>query len=126
MERSFLAYGKQILIGKYTNLENLKFLNDQTIYNIDINPVEELFFFHFHLKKQKNTAKKIVFNQGDILNYMNIHASINVSKYDIKDIFVKNKLNYTPHRTSEGVKEFCYLKYRLMSKIKMKYIFNYL
>lgn len=90
---------------KIYKAEDLKFLNDQTIYNIDINPVEELFFFHFSLEETEKYSEKIVFNQGEILNYMNIHASINVSKYDIKDIFIKNKLNYTSHRTSEGLKK---------------------
>jgi hypothetical protein len=33
-------------------------------------------------------------NQGDIMNYLNIHTAVKVSKYDIKDIFTKNKMIY--------------------------------
>ena len=89
---------------KIYKAEDLKFLNDQTISNIDINPVEELFFSHFSLQETEKYSEKSILNQGEILNYMNIHSSINISKYDIKDIFIKNKLNYKSYKVNGLVK----------------------
>jgi hypothetical protein len=44
-------------------------------------------------------------NQGDILNYLNIHSGINVSKYDIKDIFTKNKMIYKVYKVKNVLKK---------------------
>jgi hypothetical protein len=33
-------------------------------------------------------------NQGEILNYMTIFTQLKPTKYDIKDIFTKNKITY--------------------------------
>jgi hypothetical protein len=43
-------------------------------------------------------------NQGDILNSLNLNTAINVSKYDVKDLFVKNKLEYKSYRIKGMVK----------------------
>lgn len=74
--------------------EDIQFLNDSTAYNLDVNPVEEIFFNHFSIEETENHTEKVIMNQGDILNYLNIHSAFNVSKYDIKDIFTKNKMIY--------------------------------
>ena len=43
-------------------------------------------------------------NQGEILNYLNIHTALNITKYDVKDIFIKNNLDYKSHRINGTVK----------------------
>jgi predicted P-loop ATPase len=74
--------------------EDIEYLNSQTVENIDINPIEEIFFNHFSTEETSEKSEKIVMNQGDIMNYLNIHTAVKVSKYDIKDIFTKNKMIY--------------------------------
>jgi len=63
-----------------------------------------MFFTHFSTEENKTHNEKTIMNQGDILNYMNIHSGINVSKYDIKDIFTKNKFEYKSYRIKSKIK----------------------
>jgi len=84
--------------------EDIDYLNEHTTINLDVNPVEEIFFSHFSLEETTTHSEKTIMNQGDILNYLNIHSGINVSKYDIKDIFTKNKLIYKSYRIKGKVK----------------------
>lgn len=85
--------------------EDLQFLEHHTVTNLDINPIEEIFFKHFSLTEKDDLVEKTVLNQGEILNFLNIHSSAQVTKYDIKDIFTKNKLIYQNHRVSNGQKK---------------------
>ena len=89
---------------KIYKAEDIDFLNENTIKNIDVNPIEELFFTHFSLEETSEHTQKIVMNQGEILNYLNANCATNVSKYDVKDIFVKNKFNYKSYRFNGKVK----------------------
>lgn len=89
---------------KIYKAEDIEFLNEHTIKNIDINPIEELFFTHFSLEETSGHTQKVVMNQGEILNYLNANCATNVSKYDVKDIFTKNKFNYKSYRFNGKVK----------------------
>lgn len=89
---------------KIYKAEDIEFLNQHTIKNIDVNPIEELFFTHFSLEETSEHTQKVVMNQGEILNYLNANCATNVSKYDVKDIFVKNKFNYKTYRFNGKVK----------------------
>jgi hypothetical protein len=64
----------------------------------------------FSLEKTEYFVNREIMNQGDILNYMNIYTSVKPSKYDIKDIFVKNNIEYKPYffngKTKKGVELF--------------------
>lgn len=90
---------------KIYKAEDIDFLNENTIKNIDVNPIEELFFTHFSLEETSEHTQKVVMNQGEILNYLNTNCATNVSKYDVKDIFVKNKFNYMPYRFNNKLKK---------------------
>lgn len=89
---------------KIYKAEDIEFLNDNTAKNIEVNPIEELFFTHFSLEETSEHTQKVVMNQGEILNYLNANCATNVSKYDVKDIFVKNKFNYKTYRFNGKVK----------------------
>ena len=90
---------------KIYKAEDIEFLNDNTAKNIDVNPIEELFFTNFSLEETSEHTQKVVMNQGEILNYLNANCATNVSKYDVKDIFVKNKFNYMPYRFNGKLKK---------------------
>ena len=81
----------------YTD-KDVDYLNENTAVNIDVNPIEELFFNYFSLTETEYFNLKNIANQGEVLNYLNIHTSVKATKYDVKDIFVKNKLEYKTHR----------------------------
>jgi predicted P-loop ATPase len=87
----------------YTS-EDINYLNQSTINNIEVMPVEELFFNRFSLDLNDVFTQRRVMNQGDILNSLNLNTAINVSKYDVKDIFVKNKLEYRTYRVNGVVR----------------------
>lgn len=89
---------------KIYKAEDIDYLNNHTTTNLDVNPVEEIFFTHFSIQETQNHSERIILNQGDILNYLNIHSGVNVSKYDIKDIFTKNKFEYKSYRIKNKVK----------------------
>ena len=82
---------------KIYSSEDIEYLEKNTNSNLEIMPVEELFFTFFSVIQTDYFTNSIIYNQGEILNYMNIHTSIKPTKYDIKDIFIKNKLEYKTH-----------------------------
>lgn len=89
---------------KIYKAEDIEYLNNNTVKNIDVNPIEELFFNHFSTEEREDYTQKVIMNQGEILNYLNENFSTNVTKYDIKDIFTKNKFQYKSFRVDGKVK----------------------
>jgi hypothetical protein len=87
----------------YTS-EDIDYLAKNTNNNIEVMPVEELFFNRFSIDLNDVYTERRIMNQGDILNSLNLNTAINVSKYDVKDIFVKNKLEYKSYRIKGIVK----------------------
>jgi hypothetical protein len=87
----------------YTS-DDIDYLAKNTNANIEVMPVEELFFNRFSIDLNDVYTERRVMNQGDILNSLNLNTAINVSKYDVKDIFVKNKLEYKAYRIKGTVK----------------------
>lgn len=87
----------------YTS-DDIDYLAKNTNNNIEVMPVEELFFNRFSTKINDVYTERRIMNQGDILNSLNLNTAINVSKYDVKDIFVKNKLEYKSFRIKGTVK----------------------
>jgi predicted P-loop ATPase len=84
--------------------EDVNYLNENTIINIDVNPIEELFFNHFSLIETSEFSEKEIVNQGEILNFLNINTGVKATKFDVKDIFVKNKLEYKTYKVKGNVK----------------------
>jgi len=83
---------------KIYNSEDIDFLNQNTSSNLETMPVEELFFNFYSLEKNDRHEEEIIINQGNILNNLNLHTSITITKYDIKDIFTKNKITYKSYK----------------------------
>jgi hypothetical protein len=84
---------------------DVKFLAESTTYNIDVLPIEEMFFGLFSLEQTSSMMVREIMNQGDILNYMNKYTHVNPTKFDIKDIFVKNNLEYKNYRVNGFIKK---------------------
>jgi hypothetical protein len=72
--------------------EDIYFLEKETIKNIENMPVEDLFFDNFSLVKNDFFDTEVILSQGQILNFLNGIANFVVTKYDVKDIITKNKL----------------------------------
>lgn len=83
---------------KIYNNEDVNYLNENTSVNVEIMPVEELFFNHYSLEPTEKFTEEKILNQGQILHHLNVINSINITKYDIKDIFTKNHITYKSYR----------------------------
>lgn len=90
---------------KIYSSEDTDFLNQNTSTNLEIMPFEELFFNHFSFEPNQIFTERIILNKGEVLNIMTGKLLVKPSKYDIKDIFVKNKIEYKLHRVNGEIKK---------------------
>lgn len=88
---------------KIYNSEDVDFLNENTGSNIEIMPVEEMFFNIYSIEPQDEKTEERILNQGQILQYLNVIYSVNITKYDVKDIFTKNKITYKSYKRNGKV-----------------------
>lgn len=79
---------------KIYSSDDTDYLNQNTGSNLEIMPVEEIFFQHFSLVEDDIYSEETIMNQGQILHKLNIITPVQISKYDIKNIFTKNKITY--------------------------------
>lgn len=79
---------------KIYSSEDIDYLAENTNQNIEVMPIEEMFFNHFSFDGNIDFCKSVIFNQGEVLQFLNLKSSFPVSKYDVKDIFIKNKHDY--------------------------------
>jgi len=90
---------------KIYSSEDTDYLNKNTGSNLEIMPFEELFFNHFSFEPTRIFTERIILNKGEVLNIMTGKLLVKPSKYDIKDIFVKNKVEYKLHRINGEIKK---------------------
>jgi len=90
---------------KIYSSEDVDYLNKNTSYNLEIMPFEELFFNYYSFEYNSKFTERIILNKGEILNIMTGKLLVKPSKYDIKDIFVKNKVEYKLHRVNGELKK---------------------
>lgn len=90
--------------------EDIDYIKENTQQNETIIPIEEVFWNHFSLEQSLNYPEEVVFNQGEILEYLNKVSVLKPNKYELKEVLVKNKLSYQSHRnganTKKGIKLF--------------------
>ena len=93
--------------------EEINYIRENTQQNEVVMPIEEIFFNHFSLDQNEYHQKEVIVNQGEILEYLNLHSIMKPNKYELKEVLVKNKLVYTNHRIGmlqkKGIK--LYTKY---------------
>lgn len=89
---------------KIYNSDDVDYLNENTGKNIEVMPFEELFFNHYSFEYNSNFSERVILNKGEILNSLTAKLLVKPTKYDIKDIFTKNKMEYKSHRINGEVK----------------------
>jgi len=96
---------------KIYNSEDIEYLKSNTSFNLEVMPVEEIFFDTYSLEENGKHTEEQILNQGQILHKLNAVMSFNISKYDIKDILTKNKIIYKSYKRNGkvvfGLKLFC-------------------
>ena len=90
---------------KIYNSKDIEYLEFNTSFNLEIMPFEELFFNIFSFEKTNTFSERVVLNKGEVLNILNAQLSVKPSKYDIKDIFTKNKIEYRSYRVNGELKK---------------------
>jgi hypothetical protein len=83
--------------------EEIEYLRTSSIQNETILPIEEIFFKHFSPEPTSYFLLEKVWNQGEILEYLNNHSVLKPTKYDLKEVLVKNKMVYRSWRSEFGV-----------------------
>lgn len=85
--------------------EDIDYIKANTSQNEVVLPIEEVFFNHFALDQSINYPKEVILNQGEILEYLNLHSILKPSKYELKEVLTKNKLVYKVWRIGNEVKK---------------------
>lgn len=85
--------------------EEIEYIRVNTEENTVVLPIEELFFKHFSVERSLDFPNEEVFNQNDMLEYLNKYSLLKPTKYDLREVLVKNKLIYKLHRIGEKVKQ---------------------
>lgn len=80
------------------SLKDIQYIKDNSTENEVILPVEDLFFKYFRIEKDIYFNVETIMNQGDLLDFLISNSRMNPTKYDLKDVIVKNKLRYGSHR----------------------------
>ena len=92
--------------------EDIEYLKINSASNENVYPIEEIFFNHFKFEEEGNFTFERILNQGEILEYLNQVSIMKPTKYDLKEIFTKNKIVYQTYRVlgkiKSGVKLFCH------------------
>lgn len=83
---------------KIYSAADIEYLNQNTSVNLEVMPVEEIFFNHYAQIQNSKFSEEVIVNQGNILHRLNCITSFNISKYDIKDILTKNKITYKSYK----------------------------
>lgn len=90
---------------KIYKAEDRQYIADNTQQNQAILPVEEIFFNHFSLEYSIDTPSRVIFNQGEILEYLNKVSLLKPTSYQLKEIIVKNKMSYSTFRVGQKTKK---------------------
>jgi len=95
--------------------EEITYLRDNCQHNETILPIEEIFFSHFQLQYSQEFWFEKIWNQGEILEYLNLHSILKPTKYDLREVLTKNKMEYKKHRIGEITKSGMKLYTRLQN-----------
>lgn len=90
---------------KIYNKEDIDYLAENTTENNAVIPLEEVFFNHFSLEETTFYNVKKIFNQGEILEWFHLKTPFKPNKFEVKEIFVKNKMEYAKHRDGANFKK---------------------
>lgn len=84
--------------------EEQQYIYENTTSNQAVNAMEEVFFNYFSLDMNFEHNTEVVMNQGEVLQYLTKHSGLKPTKFDVKEIFTKNKFEYKSHKVNGRVK----------------------
>lgn len=72
----------------------INYLKHHSSHNESVLPIEEIFFSHFSFESTSTHFIEDIMNQGELLEYLNLKSIMKPTKYDLKEILTKNKVEY--------------------------------
>lgn len=84
--------------------EDIQYIKDNTKQNENVLPIEELFFTMFQTDSNGLFLKEVVMNQGEIMEYMSKNGITKPTKYEVKEVLIKNKMIYKVYRVGDSTK----------------------
>lgn len=98
---NLLQSGFEWILRKQDDIDYLRINSNK---NEMVLPIEEIFFKHFSLEKTSEFWNERVLNQGEILEFLNANSIMRPTKYELKEVFTKNKMEYKSFRINGIVK----------------------
>lgn len=91
--------------------EDVDYLYENTAFNLDQLPVDDIFKMHFSFEENEEFNEKLIWNQGEIINFFHKFTPHKFTRYDVKHIMDKNFQRIKTYRVGEKTKQ-GYLFYR--------------
>lgn len=85
--------------------EDIQYIYDNTGINRQVLPFEEIFFNHFSLTPDLDFNTEVVLNQGEIYEYFYTKTVLKPTKFELKDVYTKNKMVYKSYGYRGSVKK---------------------
>lgn len=87
---------------------DVDYLYENTQFNLDQLPVDDIFKLYFSFEQDAEFTDKLVWNQGQIIDFFAKFTPHKLSRYDVKHIMDKNFQRIKPHsfdgKTKQGYK----------------------
>lgn len=83
--------------------DEINYLKNHSIHNENVLPIEEIFFKYFSIEQTSYHIEEKIWNQGEILEFLNYKSVLKPTKYDLKEVLTKNKLVYKTWRDTFGI-----------------------
>ena len=77
-------------------IKPIKWFKVQYTEFVELEAFEKLFFEHFSLSGKE--SEKVIYNQGELMQYFKNNTTLKINKTEIKNIIEKYKLIYKTHR----------------------------
>lgn len=83
--------------------DDMNYIKNNSVQNENILPIEEIFFKYFSVEETTWHIDEKIWNQGELLEYLNHKSILKPTKYDLKEVLTKNKMVYRTWRDNFGV-----------------------
>lgn len=83
--------------------DDMDYIKNNSTQNENILPIEEIFFKYFSIEPNSWHTDEKIWNQGEILEYLNFKSILKPTKYDLKEVLTKNKMIYKNYKDTFNI-----------------------
>jgi predicted P-loop ATPase len=85
--------------------DDMDYIQKNSTQNETVLPIEEIFWKHFSIQHTPEHNFEKVWNQGEILEHLNLKSILKPTKYELKEVLIKNKLDYKLYKRNNTFKK---------------------